>query len=96
MATERQLQLARWAAEVQLLPEGYEPVPALIAREGRFAVAVGENVTARPGERYAVSAGRVQVLEGRAAPLPGEPFTSFFSRRNMAERELERLVSELG
>ena len=32
MTQDRQLELARWAEEVQLLPEGYEPVTGLISR----------------------------------------------------------------
>lgn len=95
MPTERQLQLARWATEVELLPEGYEPIPEQIDR-ATFAVAVGENHLAPTAERYAVSAARVTVLEGRANPLPGEPFTTYFSRRTLAAREYERLRRELG
>lgn len=87
--------LERWTEEVQLLPEGYRPIPELISR-GRFAVAAGENPGARPGERYSVAAARTAVLEGKSNPLPGEPFTSHYSRRRFAEGEFERLVGELG
>ncbi len=92
---QRQAELVRWALEVQLPPEGYQPIPALVSRR-QFAVCVAENHDARPGERYAVSAARASVLEGRDNPLPGEPFTSYFSRSNMAEREYDRLVQTLG
>ncbi len=92
---QHKAELVRWALEVQLPPEGYRPVPGLVSRR-QFAVCVAENHDARPGERYSVSADRVSVLEATATPLPGEPFTTYRSRRNMAEREFERLVSELG
>ena len=95
MATKKQLELARWAKEVQLPPEGYEPIPELVVKR-QFGVCAAENVNAAPGERYAVSAARVSVLEGRDDPLPGEPFTKYFSRRNVAEREYARLVQTLG
>ncbi len=95
MTQDKQLELAQWAEEVQLLPEGYEPIPGLVTRS-TFAVAVGENPNARPGERYAVAAGRTAMLLGKVRPLPREPFTSEFPRRNIAEREYNRLVDELG
>jgi hypothetical protein len=92
---QRQTELVRWAKEVQLPPEGYEPIPGLVGRR-QFGICAAENAGARPGERYAVSAARVGVLEGRDDPLPGEPFTKYFSRSNIAEREYARLVQTLG
>jgi hypothetical protein len=92
---QRRAELVRWAEEVQLPPEGYRPLPALVDR-AQFAVCVAENRDARPAERYAVCAARVSVLEGRENPLPGEPFTSYFSRSNIARREYERLRRTLG
>lgn len=69
MMQDKQLELARWAEEVQLLPEGYEPITGLVSRS-TFAVAVGENPNARPGERYAVAAGTYgdAPREGPATP----------------------------
>ncbi|MBA3390266.1 MAG: hypothetical protein H0U02_13030 [Rubrobacter sp.] len=95
MATKRQMALARWANQIQLPPDGYEPIPGSVSKR-RFAVCLSENASASPGERYTVSAARVSVLEGRDTPLPGEPFTSYFSRSNIAEREYARLVETLG
>ena len=92
---QRKMELVRWAQEVQLPPEGYEPIRGLVSKR-QFGVCLAENVNAAPGERYAVSAARVSVLEGRDDPLPGEPFTKYFSRRNVAEREYARLVQTLG
>ena len=88
-------ELVHWTLEVQLPPGGYQPILGLVDRR-QFGACVAENNDARPGERYAVSAARVSVLEGRDAPLPGEPFTFYFSRRNMAAREYDRLRRELG
>ncbi|MBA3491093.1 MAG: hypothetical protein H0T55_03320 [Rubrobacteraceae bacterium] len=92
---QRKMELVRWAREVQLPPEGYEPIPGLVSKR-QFGVCVAENVNATPGERYAVAAARVGVLEGRDTPLPGEPFTHYFSRSNVAGREYDRLVQTLG
>jgi hypothetical protein len=92
---QRNTELARWAEEVQLPPEGYTPFSGLVSRR-QFGVCTAENVNAAPGERYAVSAARVGVLEGRDTPLPGEPFTRYFSRFKIAEREYDRLVQTLG
>ena len=92
---QRKAELVRWAEEVQLPPEGYKPIAGLVARK-QFGVCAAENVNAAPSERYAVSAGRVSVLEGRDNPLPGEPYTLYFSRRNIAEREYDALVGKLG
>ena len=92
---QRKAELVRWAQEVQLPPEGYQPITGLVSKR-QFGVCVAENHDACPGERYSVSAARVSVLEGRDTPLPGEPFTSYFSRPNIAQREYERLVQTLG
>jgi len=88
-------ELVRWAKAVQLPPEGYQPIPGLISKR-QFGVCTAENVNATSGERYAVCASRVSVLEGRDDPLPGEPFTKYFSRRGIAEREYVKLVQTLG
>jgi hypothetical protein len=92
---QRKMELVRWAKAVQLPPEGYEPIPGLMSKR-QFGVCTAENVNATPGERYAVCAARVSVLEGRDDPLPGEPFTKYFSRRGIAEREYVKLVQTLG
>ena len=91
---QRKTELVRWAKEVQLPPEGHEPIRGLVGKR-QFGVCVAENAGAAPGERYVVSAARVSVLEGRDDPLPGEPFTKYFSRRNIAEREYARLIQTL-
>ena len=65
---QRKTELVRWAKEVQLPPEGHEPIRGLVGKR-QFGVCVAENAGAAPGERYAVSAARVSVLEGRDNPL---------------------------
>jgi len=70
---QRKMELVRWAREVQLPPEGYEPIPGLVSKR-QFGVCVAENVNA----------------------TPGEPFTHYFSRSNVAGREYDRLVQTLG
>lgn len=92
---QRKMELVRWAKAVQFPPEGYEPIPGLLSKR-QFGVCTAENVNATPGERYAVSAARVSLLNGRDDPLPGEPFTKHFSRRGIAEREYVKLVQTLG
>jgi hypothetical protein len=60
-----------------------------------MTVAYGENPSAPHAERYAVAAARTPVLEGRGTPLPGEPFTEFYSREHLAERRYVALAKEL-
>ena len=43
----RKTELARWAKEVQLPPEGYEPIPGLVGRR-QFGVCAAESAGARP------------------------------------------------
>lgn len=89
----RKLERIRWAQEVQILPEGYDVED--VSPPAEFAVSYGENPEARPSERWAVAAGRTGVLEGRQKPMPGEPFTELYGRRNIAERRFEELSQQL-
>lgn len=83
----------RWALEVQVLPEGYIPAEATAPAE--FAVCWGENLTAAPAMRFAVSVARSRVLDGVGTPMPGEPFTEFYGRRAIATRRYEELRADL-
>lgn len=91
-------ELLVWAEESGLVPESDVALDVRGTQPGdQFAVALAEDREndRSPGERYSVSTARMTLLEGRAKPLRGEPFTEFFSRRRFAEQRMQVIGDEL-